>query len=88
MELPNPVPVLDLTQAFRRSKSMFNPWEFSIVWATARLTPQRSLRSWDANADALQRLLDACVAPGLLEKEGPSFTDWGDASSIKLLDTE
>jgi len=75
--LPNPAPVLDLIQAFRRSKTMFAAVALGIFDRlgdgeadTTTLAPELG-----ANADALQRLLDACVALGLLKKRGPLYSN-------------
>jgi len=77
MEIPNPTPVLDLIQAFRRSKTMFAAVSLGIfdrlgVGATDAILLAQEL---GANADALQRLLDACVALGLLEKAGSVYSN-------------
>ena len=53
--------VLDLIEAFRRSKTMFAAVELGIF------DGQRP-----ADLKELGRLLDACVALGLLEKQGES----------------
>jgi len=77
MELPNPAPVLDLIQAFRRSKTMFTAVSLGIFdrlgeGAADATTLAREL---GANADALMRLLDACVALGLLMKQGAVYSN-------------
>jgi acetylserotonin N-methyltransferase len=77
IELPNPAPVLDLIQAFRRSKTMFTAVSLRIFdrlddgAADATTLAQES----GANADALERLLDSCVALGLLEKQGAVYSN-------------
>ena len=70
MNLPNPKPVLDLIEAFRRSKTMFAAVSMGIFDAlhdgpasAAELAAKLS-----ANTDAMRRLLDACAALGLLHK--------------------
>ena len=77
MELPNPAPVLDLIQAFRRSKTMFAAVSLGVFdrlgdGAADATTLAQEL---GANADALERLLDSCVALGLLEKEGALYSN-------------
>jgi hypothetical protein len=72
MSLPNPQPVLDLIEAFRRSKTMFAAVALGVFDAlhegpasAAELAARLS-----ANADAMGRLLDGCAALGLLRKNG------------------
>jgi acetylserotonin N-methyltransferase len=72
--LPDPSGVLDLIEAYRRSKTMFAAMELGVFDAV-----EKQVKSLDqlaaelkANADALERLLDACVGLGLLV-----FTDGG-----------
>jgi acetylserotonin N-methyltransferase len=77
MELPNPAPVLDLIQAFRRSKTMFAAISLGVFdrlggGAADTATLAKQLR---ANADALERLLDSCVALGLLRKENALYSN-------------
>ena len=76
IELPNPAPVLDLIQAFRRSKTMFTAVSLGIFdrlgeGSADAVTLAQEL---DANADALERLLDSCVALGLLKKQGVLYS--------------
>lgn len=66
---PDPAVVLDLLEAFRRSKVMFAAVSLG-VFDALRDGRTRSLddlaAALNCNADALQRLLDACVGLGLL----------------------
>ncbi|MGC9949241.1 MAG: class I SAM-dependent methyltransferase [Bryobacteraceae bacterium] len=73
--VPDPAPVLELIDAFRRSKTMFAAVSLGVFEAlhqgpaqasslTARLLGTAS----GAGPDALERLLDACVGIGLLAK--------------------
>jgi acetylserotonin N-methyltransferase len=57
----DPAPILDLIEAFRRSKTMFAALEMGIF---------DGLRPTGAE---MVRLLDACVALGLLEKRGEEY---------------
>ena len=59
--MTDPAPILDLIEAFRRSKTMFAAVELGIFDGER---PQGA---------AVVRLLEACVALGLLEKRGDSF---------------
>ena len=70
MTAPDPAPILDLIDAFRRSKAMFTAVRMGIF---DRLqggpdTLEALANDLGADADALERLLDACVGLGLLEK--------------------
>jgi acetylserotonin O-methyltransferase len=77
MEITNPAPVLDLINAFRRSKTMFTAVSMGIFdrleeSASDSTTLARELR---AHQDALERLLDACVGMDLLEKQGANYSN-------------
>lgn len=61
--MSDPAPILDLIEAFRRSKTMFAALELGI-FDGAR-----------PPAAALDRLLEACVSLGLLEKRGAEFVN-------------
>jgi len=68
--LPNPAPVVNLIEAFRRSKAMFTAHAmgvFDLVGVQPATAAAIAVRL-NANADATERLLDACAALGLLEK--------------------
>lgn len=70
MNLPDPRAVLDLIEAFRRSKTMFTAVRMG-VFDRLRKAPARAAEmaaEFSANEDATERLLDACAALGLLEK--------------------
>lgn len=64
----DPAIVLDLLEAFRRSKTMFAAVELNVFDALAAgpRTLVQLAESLGADADALERLLDACVGLGLL----------------------
>ncbi len=70
MSLPDPSPVLDLIEAFRRSKTMFAAVSLG-VFDRLRDAPSAAAdlaAALDVNADALARLLDGCAALGLLRQ--------------------
>ena len=72
MSLPDPAVVLDLIEAFRRSKTMFTAVRLGI-FDRLRQAPADASRmaiETGVNAGALERLLDGCAALGLLSKEG------------------
>ena len=68
--------VLDLIDAFRRSKTMFAAVELGIF---------DGLRP--ADCKELPRLLDACVALGLLEKRGEEYINTPEAERFLRSDT-
>ena len=72
---PDPGVVLDLIQAFRCSKAMFAAVSLGVFDAlTAGPRPLGSLAAeLNANPDALERLLDACVGLQLLEKSDEGY---------------
>jgi len=70
MTLPDPHPVLDLIEAFRRSKTMFTAVSmgiFDLIQGAPTSAPEIAARL-GAHPDAMARLLDGCAALGLLEK--------------------
>ena len=68
--IPDPAPVLDLMEAFRRSKTMFAAVSLGVfdTLAEGPLPLAALALKLRANADALERLLDACVNLGLLAR--------------------
>ncbi|MDZ4688200.1 MAG: class I SAM-dependent methyltransferase [Planctomycetaceae bacterium] len=72
---PDPAIVLDLIEAYRRSKSMFAAVELGVFDALSS-GPQTAVElaaAVSAHADSLRRLLDACVALGLLARDGDRY---------------
>ncbi|HTS24286.1 MAG TPA: methyltransferase [Bryobacteraceae bacterium] len=71
MSLPNPAPILDLIESFRRSKTMFTAVSMRI-FDRLHEAPSDSAAlavALGAAPDALERLLASCAALGLLRKE-------------------
>jgi acetylserotonin N-methyltransferase len=70
MNLPNPQPVLELIEAFRRSKTMFAALSMGVFDALheAPASAADLAVKLGANAGAMGRLLDGCAALGLLRK--------------------
>lgn len=70
LTVPDPAPVLDLLEAFRRSKTMFAAVKLGVFDSLAeRAKPLADLAAeLQASADALERLLDACVNLQLLRR--------------------
>lgn len=77
MITPDPTPVTDLIEAFRRSKTMFAAVSLRLFdrlhcrpATAAALSEELSL-----NQSALKRLLDGCVGLGLLRKSGGEYAN-------------
>lgn len=72
----SPAPILDLIEAFRRSKTMFTAVRlgvFNVLAQNSPQSPEELAVMLNVNPSALTRLLDGCVALGLLEKEGDAY---------------
>jgi len=81
--LPEPVPVVDLIEAFRRSKAMFAAVSLG-VFDLLEQGPndlQTLAQSLGANTDALERLLDSCVSLGFLKNAQARYSNLPVASS-------
>jgi acetylserotonin N-methyltransferase len=68
MTLPDPAPVIDLIEAFRRSKTMFAAVSLGVFDRTPATAPALAA-ALGAHTQALTQLLDACAALGLLTKQ-------------------
>jgi acetylserotonin N-methyltransferase len=71
----DPAIILDLLEAFRRSKTMFAAVSlgvFDLLSAGAKSAPQLAAEI-GADADALARLLNACAGLGLLQRAGDTY---------------
>ncbi|MBS0266660.1 MAG: homocysteine methyltransferase [Planctomycetes bacterium] len=70
---PDAAPVLELLTAFRRSKTMFAAVSLGVFDALSSgpKTLGTLARELEANADALERLLDACAGLSLLTRSVP-----------------
>lgn len=77
MDLPDPAPVIDLIEAFRRSKAMFAAVEIGVFDRLEQGAANASVLAADLQCteEALVRLLDACVGLGLLEKQGITYAN-------------
>jgi acetylserotonin N-methyltransferase len=76
MNLPDSAPIVDLIEAFRRSKTMFAAVSLGIF---DRLHGQSATAAelaaeLGAHGGALERLLDGCAALGLLRKEAAVYS--------------
>src|SRR5215469_7231167 len=77
MSLPDPEPIIDLLDGFRRSKAMFAAVGMGIfdMLEGAPLTAAEVATRLDANLSATERLLEACVGMGLLDRNGGVFSN-------------
>ena len=80
--MADPTPVLDLIEAFRRSKAMFTAVSLGIfdVLESAPASAQSLAASLTADLSALTRLLDACTGLGLLSKSTDLYSNTETAS--------
>jgi acetylserotonin O-methyltransferase len=81
-----PQPVLDLIEAFRRSKVMFTAVSLGVFERLAEGPEEAFTISLHigASEDTAARLLDACVSLGLLEKRGDLYAN-SDVATVYLL---
>ena len=84
MMLPDPAPVLDLIHAFRRSKTMFTAASLGVfdLLHEAPAGAADVAARLATNADATERLLDACAALGLLSKRDGVYQNHPVASTF------
>ena len=77
MNLPDAEPVLDLIEAFRRSKTMFAALSMGVFdrLHAGPATADAVALHLNAQPDATGRLLDACAALGLLRKEDGVYSN-------------
>lgn len=81
MTKPDPGVVLDLIEAFRRSKTMFAAVEVG-VFDRLEKGPARADQLTDGgDPDTMARLLDGCVSLGLLERSGDVYRNSAVASA-------
>jgi acetylserotonin O-methyltransferase len=71
MNLPDPEPVLYLSEAYRRSKTMFSALSMGVFdrLHVSPATAQQVAHYLNSNPHAIGRLLDACAGLGLLRKQ-------------------
>lgn len=86
---PDPSTILDLIEAFRRSKTMFTAVRLGI-FDQLEIEPQPAetlAAKLNLNAGALARLLDGCVALGLLFRNGQTYRNTPSASYFLVSDS-
>jgi acetylserotonin O-methyltransferase len=74
---PDPAPVLELIEAFRRSKIMFAAVALGVFdqLSSGPASVKALAKELKANSDALERLLNACVAMQLLTRNGDQYAN-------------
>lgn len=72
---PDPAPVLDLLSAFRRSRVLFAAVELGLFDALAAGPKPLAELAVGMSADALERLLGACVSLGLMRRDHGRFAN-------------
>lgn len=80
---PDPGPILDLLEAFRRSKTMFAAVSLGVFDALAAGPKSLAQLAGElhANPDALERLLGACIGLQLLRQVGENFENTDTAAA-------
>src|SRR5690242_6554009 len=76
MSSQDPAVVVDLIEAFRRSKTMFTAVSLGVFdqLSAAPMSAPELASKLKCNADALTRLLDGCVGLRLLERDGDKYS--------------
>lgn len=89
MTATDPAPILDLIQAFRRSKVMFTAVSLGIFdrLQNAPASAAELAISLQCNPDALERLLDSCIALGFLSRSNGKYANT-EMSSAYLVSNE
>jgi len=77
MNIPDPAPVIDLIEAFRRSKTMFAAVALGVFESLERGPAGISALATELGAQpqSIERLLDACVGLGLLRKSQGQYSN-------------
>jgi acetylserotonin N-methyltransferase len=77
MTPPDSAPIIDLIEAFRRSKTMFTAVRMGVFDRLHERPASASVLAaeMDANAGALERLLDTCAALDLLRKDAGVYAN-------------
>jgi acetylserotonin N-methyltransferase len=85
----DPSVVLDLFEAFRRSKAMFAAVSLGVFDALnpRPLSLDRLTRTLNVDRDALERLLDACVGLKLLAQQGADYRNTPPATTYLCTDS-
>jgi acetylserotonin N-methyltransferase len=83
MSLPDPAPIIDLIEAFRRSKTMFAAVALGVFDRLEREPATAAALAAESNAqeEPFERLLDACAGLGFLTKQGACYSNRSLAST-------
>ena len=83
MTLPDPAPIIDLMDAFRRSKTMFAAVEFGVfdLLADGPLTASEMAARLGTDLSATVRLLEACAGLRILVNDGGRFSNTPEADA-------
>jgi acetylserotonin N-methyltransferase len=75
MDLPDPSPVIELIEGFRRSKAMFAAVSLGVFDALEHRPQEAAALAEELHlkADPFERLLDACVGLKLLRRHGSAY---------------
>jgi acetylserotonin N-methyltransferase len=90
MELPDSTRIIELIEAFRRSKAMFTAVSLGVFDRLERsgASVEKLARDLDVQTEPLERLLDSCVGLGLLKKDGASYQNESAASTYLCREKE
>jgi acetylserotonin N-methyltransferase len=77
ISVPDPAVILDLVEAFRRSKTLFAAVSLGVFDALSGTSKELATLSSElaTSSDGLERLLDACVGLGLLSKSNKTYAN-------------
>jgi acetylserotonin N-methyltransferase len=78
--MTNPSTVLDLIEAFRRSKTMFAAVKLGVFESTPATAAQIAAKL-GTHLDATERLLESCTGLKLLTKEGEIYSNTGESAT-------
>jgi len=88
MSLPDANAILDLMEAFRRSKVMFAAVSFGVFDRLERGPADAASLLPEADPGAAERLLDACVSLGLLTRKERRYANTPQASAYLCRESE
>ncbi len=90
MNSPDPAPVIDLIEAFRRSKTMFVAVALGVFDRLEKEPADAATLAGEigALAEPLERLLDGCCGLGLLRKQNGRYANLPVASTYLCRDSE
>jgi acetylserotonin N-methyltransferase len=90
MSLPDPAPVLDLIEAFRRSKTMFAAVSIGVFdrLQSGPADLETLAAGLNAEAEPLQRLLDGCLGLGFLRRVGNCYANEPMAATYLCRDSD